>query len=438
MNAAVVVVGSHSTSESGHPPIIPPVKTHDNEHLRVRSAHERKVMRAIKRLTKSKTDIGAAIREIPAEASSRLQRLAMDLRSFGNLRTKKACIQAAAVLSLLTTGKWRGTEYTDTYLDRTQTRLPRDMERGEDGTWYVHFKNQDRKFFSPSKTVLVRHTHRIESLSMRIMKEGHDLVCQKYLRRDAYAEPTQDTLWLASRQGRVYSRLKEAGVPYVQAVIEFTQSNHPNRLPNKPDLAVLELTNLGTVSDRGLSSQKLTPRQRWMFFMEILKAVKAMHSANFVHGSLGGKSIRMVKLTDSAGNTIYEPRISEYENGSVLKNGAFCRPNRFGHQHHQPPEFEKLLLNKSDATQWKGLDIWQLGYVGLRHFAETISRRKENAVRLTPGLSPIDWNNMIWNEEKAPQAIQDFLKMMLNPDPNQRYTAEQAIEALDYALATMA
>ena len=447
MIPVITQASSTSNSESDGPHVfqkwIP-----DYEHLRIKYGGHEKIARVIDRLSGKDTPVGHTVAALQQNSPERLQSLAVDLRSFGNMRSKEACIQAAGVLSLITTGELFERDIQNNYLKGYIARLPRDIEKEKNGTgWYIHFKMRDIGFFNNSKTSLYETHREVTSRSMYVSADCHRLVIQKYPLFVSDRRWREDIRFL-KRQERIFQTLKAANIPYLQPVLQFNQSRTGTHT-TQPSL-ILGPASLERISAETLNSLQLTTKQRWMLFREALVAVDAMHREGFVHGNLG-HGLFVIKLTNGNGDVVYEPRIDEYGGSTQSLDGTPRKPYT-GMRLYYPPErpsskqttLIRYRPRRKPVTltldQWKKGDIWAMGCQGLLRFADvkpTRSKMTGKRHKLVKGSKEIQWKHVRWDVEKTPKGIQDILKMMLNPDPNQRYTAAQAIEAIDNALVTM-
>eukprot|EP00484_Ammonia_sp_Unknown_P001542 CAMPEP_0197021756 /NCGR_PEP_ID=MMETSP1384-20130603/2690_1 /TAXON_ID=29189 /ORGANISM="Ammonia sp." /LENGTH=407 /DNA_ID=CAMNT_0042449661 /DNA_START=35 /DNA_END=1258 /DNA_ORIENTATION=+ len=209
---------------------------------------------------------------------------------------------------------------------------------------------------------------------------------------------------LFTTEARVLSKLRHAGI--IQFIDMFMDDMYYYLLLEKADFDLAFV-----MKQKGHLSEGKTRR----IVYALLKAVKYLHRKGLAHRDLKPENIVFVRSQTDC------PRLIDFGDVDLAKDEKM-----YTEFVGTPPYMSPERLGEHNGYQLKKSDIWALGviayemYTGERCFGGTT--QKEVFGRIIGSK----WS---WPSGRTPsKTMQDFVRQCLNPDADQRLSAEQALQ----------
>ncbi len=227
---------------------------------------------------------------------------------------------------------------------RNTYSIPRTVEKGPDGTVFMHLKTHGRvKSLGQGSFGKVTRSLQIDA------KGTPRMVTLKTQKRD---------IERAQQEGKIIEVIntsKHAGSRFVLHSISSSKYEGKKNIDKYG--IVTEFCDKRELSHNKL--KKMPESQKWEVFEKILMGVEAVHNAGYVHRDLKPGNI-LLKSTPSGG---LEPRIADF--GLSKSKGERCGIG--GTDTHIP--VDQLLLGRQTRELTDKVDSWSLGIIALQEFA---------------------------------------------------------------------
>jgi len=155
-----------------------------------------------------------------------------------------------------------------------------------------------------------------------------------------------------------------------------------------------------------------------VLMMKLLDTVKYMHDQSIVHLALKPSNI----LIESLNVIPLQPKIIDF-GGAIITKEAIQRDGLFGSAAYMAPEaLEEEMYGPKN-------DIWACGVIAYQILAGFLPFSGCNDMETLEQIqyTNVSFNDPVWMEGVSSQGI-DFVRSLLNRDPEKRPTAEEALQ----------
>lgn len=210
----------------------------------------------------------------------------------------------------------------------------------------------------------------------------------------------------------------KSGVALKESLI-LSKLNHPNVIKLYEVLEdsynyyiITELCEGGSLKDRLKKMNQIPETMVIEIIKQILDATHYMHSQNLVHCDI---KLENILLTSSTSNNI---KLADFGCSQFIESGK-CLNDLCGSLFYLAPEVVKMNYTEK-------ADIWSCGILTLIMLTGAFPYSGKNKEVIKEKIKSITTSELLEKMSQFSQGAQDFVRQMLETNPDKRITAENA------------